>query len=76
LLIVLHDVGCSSLSRIRIVTRSTQCASLPEQVPRLIERDLELLEASPVCVGRVPRRLSLPQFVLLGNELLDGSVDL
>jgi hypothetical protein len=57
-------------------TRSTQRASLPEQVPRLIKRDLELLEASPVCVGRVPRRLSLPQFVLLGNELLDGSVDL
>jgi hypothetical protein len=73
---VLHNLGCSSLCRIRIAIRSTQRASFPQQIPRLVERDLELLQALPVGVGRVTCRLSLSQFVLLGNELLDSSVDL
>jgi hypothetical protein len=76
LLIALDDLGLSNVSRIRVTTGLTQRASLPQQVPGLVERHLELLQALPVGVGRAPCRLSFPKFVLLGNELLDGSVDL
>jgi hypothetical protein len=68
LLIALHDLRWSDVGRIRIATRSTQRASLSQQVPRLVERGLELFQPTPVVIGRIPGRLSLPERVLLGNE--------
>ena len=76
LLIPLHDLGWSNVGHIRVTTSFPQRTSLPQQVPGLVERDLELLQAVPVVIGRVPRSLSFPELVLLCNELLDGSVDL
>jgi hypothetical protein len=76
LLIPLDDVGWSNIGRIRVTASFPQRTSLPEQVPGLVERDLEPLQAVSVVIGRVPRRLSFPELVLLGDELLDRSVDL
>ena len=60
------DVGvCAELA---------QRPPLPEKVPALVERHLDLLEPSPVGFGHLPFTLPVPELVLLGDELLDGVV--
>jgi hypothetical protein len=49
---------------------------LAEQIPTLVERDLQVLQAASVGLACVAGRLSLPQLVLLRDELLDRPVDL
>ena len=63
------------MRRARVAARFTQRAPLAEQVPALVERDLQLLEAPPVVVARVARPLPLPELVLLRDELLDPFVN-
>jgi hypothetical protein len=49
---------------------------LPQQIPALVERDLDTRQALPVgFIGRTGR-LAFLQLVLLGDELLDLGVDL
>ena len=76
LLVALDDLGPSRLSVVRITTRLTERASLAQQVPALVERDLDLLEALSVAIARGAVRLALPQRVLFLDELLDRPVDL
>src|SRR4029453_15924562 len=53
-----------------------QRAALAQQIPALVERDLQLVEPAAVGVGGGAGRLPLPELVLLGDELLDPSVHL
>ena len=49
-------------------------ASLAQEVPALVERDLELLQLPTIGVVGRPGGLALPERVLLRDELLDRSV--
>ena len=59
----------------RVEARLAEGSSLPEQVPALIEADLDRLEATSVGVAEPAFRASLVELVLLGDELLDAVVD-
>ncbi len=74
LLVALYHFGPSDVSGAGIATGFTQRASLPQEIPALVKRHLQRLQALSVGFGRVPGRLPLPQLVLLGNELLDASM--
>src|SRR6266508_4297335 len=76
LLVALHHLRPSDVGCVRVATGVAERAALAQQIPALVERDLHCLQALSVFLGRVARRLSLPQRVLLGHELLDRSVDL
>src|SRR4051812_40361693 len=74
LLVALHDLGRPRLRRVRILAGVATRAPLPEQVPALVERHADLLEAPPLALADGAGRLALPELVLLGDELLDALV--
>src|SRR6266540_3079105 len=76
LLVALDHLGPPDVGRVRVAVRVAQRASLAQQVPALIERDLQLLQTLAVALAGVAARLSRPQLVLLRDELLDLAVDL
>src|SRR5581483_2734678 len=76
LLVSLDDLRRPGAGGARVETRLAQRAALAQQVPALVERDLQGLQPSPFVVGRGPARLSLPELMLLGDELLDRPLDL
>jgi hypothetical protein len=76
LLVALDDLGPSRLSVVRITTRLAERPSLAQEVPALVERDLDLLEALAVAIARGSVRLALPQRVLFVDELLDRPMNL
>ena len=59
-----------------IAARIAKRTPLAEKVPALVERHLELTQPRAVIGGCRSGRLALPERVLLGDELLDRSVDL
>src|SRR5437773_1216677 len=76
LLVALDGLGVAHVSRIRILARLTERAALTEQVPALVEADLDRLEPV-VLVGVQPAFAdAVVELVLLGDELLDPLVDL
>src|SRR4051794_19922564 len=75
LLVVLDGLRRPDAGRVVVVARLAQGAPLPEQVPALVERDLECLQPLTVGVARGSVRLAPPEVVLLLDELLDGAVD-
>src|SRR5436309_5798228 len=70
LLVALDDVLSAHVCRVRIATRLTKRTALAEQVPALVERDLDRLEPATVLIRRGAGGLALPQVVLFSNELL------
>src|SRR6266542_6892068 len=76
LLVALDDLRRPFAGRIGVEIRVAQRTPLAQQVPVLVERDLQLLQAPPVGVGGVACGFQLPQLVLLGDELLDLPVNL
>src|SRR5262245_58278129 len=76
LLVALDDLGVADMGRFGVLSGLSQRAPLPEQVPALVEADLELLQ--PVVLVRVQPTLAdaVVELVLLGDELLDLLVDL
>src|SRR5712691_1899593 len=76
LLIALDDLGAPDVGGAWIASCLTQRASLPQQVPALIERDLDTRQALPVGFTSGAGRLAFPQLVLFGDELLDLGVNL
>jgi len=74
--VALDHLGSSDAGRSRVATGFAQGAALAQQVPALVERDFQLFEAPPVGVAPLAGRLTLPELVLLGDELLDLSMDL
>jgi hypothetical protein len=75
LLVTFDDVLSAHVGRLGIAAGLAKRTALAEEVPALIERDLERLEPPTVVVGRRPGRLALPEVVLLLDELLDVVVD-
>src|SRR5215210_1241327 len=75
LLVALHHLRPSDVGCARVATGFVQGPALAQQVPALVERDLQLFEAPSVSVAPLAGRLPLPELVLLGDELLNGSVD-
>jgi hypothetical protein len=76
LLVAFHDLGRSDVSRVGVATGLAQGPPLTQEVPALVEGDPQLLQPPPVVVARTSCCLTLPELVLLGDELLDRSVDL
>src|SRR5205085_697700 len=75
LLVALDNLGRPDVGRIRVQVRVAQRAALAQQVPALVERHLQLLQAMPVGRVRVPGRLALPELVLLRDEILDPGMN-
>jgi zinc-ribbon domain len=63
------------MSRVRVEARLPERPPLAEQVPELVQRDFQAVQAEAVVVGGRPGRLALPELVLLGDEILDTGVD-
>jgi hypothetical protein len=76
LLVALDDLGAPDVGAAWIASCFTQRASLPEEVPTLVERDLNTGQALPFGFAGGAGRLAFPQLVLLGDELLDLGMDL
>jgi hypothetical protein len=76
LLVVLYDLRLSDPRGVRVESGFPQGAPLAQQVPALVEGDAELSQALPVGFAGVTRRLTLPQAMLFGHQLLDVFVDL
>src|SRR5262245_47757880 len=76
LLVALDDLGGADVSRFRVLARLAKRTPLPEEVPALVEADLDRLE--PVVLVRVEPTLAdaVVEVVLLGDELLDLLMDL
>ena len=54
LLVPLHHVGWSCRGGVRIETGFAQRASLAEQIPARVERDLELVQAPAIAFPGIP----------------------
>jgi hypothetical protein len=76
LLITLDDLRAPDVGAAWIASCFAQRASLPQEVPTLVERDLNTGQALSVGLTGGTGRLALPQLVLLGDELLDLGVNL
>src|SRR5712691_4028484 len=76
LLVALDHLGPSDIGPFRFAIGVAQCASLPQQVPALVERDLQLLQPLAVAFAGIAGRLSRPELVFLGDELFDLAVNL
>src|SRR5262245_33102281 len=76
LLVSLDDLGRPDGRRVGVEPGVAQSAPLAEQVPALVERDLQLLESTPLGLTRAAGGFALPQLVLLRDEGLDPRVDL
>jgi hypothetical protein len=74
LLVGLDDGDVSRRGGVGVETCLTQRAPLPQEIPALVERHLELLEASAIGVVRRPSSLALPKPMLLLDECFDGPV--
>src|SRR5206468_4635297 len=80
---VTHGSGCVAFDRflvanvraVRVETRRAPRPSLTQQVPALVQRDLEPAESRPVGVGHLPVRFALEELVLLARKLVDASED-
>src|SRR5215207_6012904 len=76
LLVAFDGLRLTNRGGARIEAGLAERASLTQQVPALVERDLDALEPPTLGVARGPRRLSLPELLLLGYQPLDLVVDL
>src|SRR5262245_16337928 len=76
LLVAFDDLVRPGGSRVGVLPRVAASAALAQQIPALVEREPDLLEAAAIVVRRSAVRLAAPELVLLGDEVLDGSVDL
>jgi hypothetical protein len=74
LLVSLDLVGGALARPVRVGAGVTECVSLPELVPQLVESHLETLESGSV-LGAQPVRI-LPEPVLLLDERTDTGSDL
>jgi hypothetical protein len=76
LLVAFHDLRPPDVGRVRLATGLAKRTALAEQIPALVERDLQLTQALPIAVAGVPGRLAVPELVLLGDEAVDRPMDL
>src|SRR5690348_9993220 len=75
LLVPLDDLGIAHARRVRVASRLAQRAPLAQEVPALVEPDLDRLEPPVLGLGQAAFGAALVELVLLGDELLDAVVD-
>ena len=73
---MLNNLGAPQISIVGITPNVSKRASLAQQIPTLIEGDLQALESVSIGLGVIPSSLSIPKLVLLSNEFLDGLMNL
>jgi hypothetical protein len=76
LLVTLDDIGIPKGRGIGIAAFLAQGTTLAQQIPALVEGDLDRLESLAVEVSRRSRFLSAPELVLLADEFLYAVVNL
>ena len=74
LLVPLDGLLGPDVGNVGVCAELAQRPPLPEKVPALVERHLDLLEPPPIGFGHLPVTLTVPELVLLGDELFDGVV--
>src|SRR5262249_4469092 len=75
LLVSLDDVWIANPRTLRVIARIAQRAPLSQEVPALVEPDLDRIEPAVLGLGQTAFGASLVELVLLGDELLDAVVD-
>jgi hypothetical protein len=73
---VLDNLGAPHIGVVWVTANFAKGASLAQQIPTLIEGDLQALESVSVGLSVIPGRLSIPKLVLLSNQFLDGLMNL
>jgi hypothetical protein len=76
LLVALDDLGIAHVGRLGVVPGLPERPALAEQVPALVETDLDRLEPAVLALVQAPAGTAFIELLLLGNELLDAIVDL
>jgi hypothetical protein len=76
LLVSLDDVRVAELRSLRVAARFAERTALAEEVPQLVETNLEQLQATMLVVAQAALRATFVELVLLGDELLDAVVNL
>lgn len=72
---MLDDIRVADASGFLIEPGLVERSTLPQQIPALVQADLEIAEPPAIFLADGPLRLSLPELVFLGDELLDALVD-
>src|SRR5918999_466383 len=62
--------------RLGVQAGLAQRPALPQEIPTLVERNLQLVESPPIGVACRTGGLPVPKLMLLGYQLLDRRVDL
>src|SRR5439155_1159639 len=75
LLVALDDLGIANVRRVRILARLAERTPLPEQVPTLIEADLDRLQPVVLLLVQPAAGAALVELVLFGDQLLDAGVN-
>src|SRR5205085_1981266 len=76
LLVVLDGALATDLGGVGVEAGVAASAPLAQQVPALVERDLDLLEPGMLVVAQPDAGLALLELVLLGDECVDPLDDL
>jgi hypothetical protein len=72
---VLDNLGIADTCGARVITSLAERTTLPEQIPTLIETDLDRFEPTVLAVAQAAFGAALIELMLLGNQLLDAIVD-
>ena len=74
--VVLHRAGVADRGLARVLPELASCPALPEQVPALVQLDLDASEVGVLdLVGDLAGAQPLPEVVLLLDEALDAGLD-
>src|SRR5438874_7419105 len=76
LLVALDHVRVADTSGVRIATSLLQRPALAEQIPALVETDLDRVEPAVVALAQASLGAATVQLLLLADQLLDATVDL
>jgi hypothetical protein len=76
LLVALDDLRLAWAGGLRVGPCLAKRSALTQEVPALVERHLDRLEATAILVRGDASSLALPELVLFCDELLDPSVNL
>jgi hypothetical protein len=71
--VAFHGLLVSNVRAVRVEAGGSARASLAQQVPALVQGDLESAQSLPVGVGHLPVRFALEQLVLLACQLVDSA---
>ena len=74
--VVLHGAGVPDRGLVRVLPELAPCPALPEQVPALVQLDLDTGEVGVLdLAGDLAGAQPLPEVVLLLDEALDVGLD-